>query len=119
MKSSTSRNLYRLEVYEQVNQLVRFSARALLTLQSYDIAQAGKEEEEALEHIRHLFHEFTAVRAVLESVYAETRILNKPDGYLLDQDHHHHLANQTRSFDWLFTAELYFLEKVDKQIKEL
>jgi len=52
----------------------------------------------------------------MERVYGETRILTKPETYFLDQDHHHHLANQTRSFDWLYTAELYFLEKTIKEI---
>ena len=52
------------------------------------------------------------VREKLEEVFGQTRILEKPGDYLLDQDHHHHLANQTRSFDWQFTSELFFLEKM-------
>ncbi len=116
MKEIAIRNHYRLEVYEQVNELVRFSARVLLTLQTYDSAQDKQKKGMAFGQIQLLRDEFIALRTQLEKVYGETRILNKPAGYLLDQDHHHHLANQTLSFDWQFTAELFFLDKIDRDI---
>ncbi len=116
MKKITIRNHYRLEIYEQVNELVRYSARALLTLEAYDKAQDETQRTTAFSQIQALKDEFSALRSKLESVYGETRILSKPEGYLLDQDHHHHLANQSISFDWQFATELLFLEKVDKQI---
>jgi hexosaminidase len=74
------------------------------------------EEAEALRQIEALPGELAILRENMERVYGETRILTKPKTYILDQDHHHHLANQTRSFDWLYTAELYFLEKTVKEI---
>jgi hypothetical protein len=111
MKNLAGRNLYRLEVYEQVNRLIMFSARALLALQAYDLAgddgQVG-----AMDMLRALPGEFLGLRAELEEVYGRTRILEKPEDYILDQDHHHHLANQSRNFDWFFVAELAFLEKL-------
>jgi len=113
MKSLATRNTYRLEVYEQVNQLVRFSAQTLLTLQAYDQAQTDQERAEVLGDIKNLSKEFEVLRDQLEKVYGEIRILSKPDGYLLDQDHHSHLANQSISFDWLFIGEMLFLEKVE------
>ncbi|MEN8203609.1 MAG: glycoside hydrolase family 20 zincin-like fold domain-containing protein [Bacteroidota bacterium] len=116
MKSKTMRNQYRLEVYEQVNKLVRFSARALLTLQLYDTAADDEGASEALKQVQQLEEEFVVLRENLEQVYGQTRILSKPEGYILDQDHHLHLANQTLSFDWFFTAELYFFEKVNAHI---
>jgi len=116
MKLKTSKNLYRLEVYEQVNELVRFSAQALLSLQLYDTALDDVGASEALKQVQSLEEEFKRLQSEVEEVYGETRILNKPDGYILDQDHHLHLANQTLSFDWLFTAELYFFEKVETQV---
>jgi hexosaminidase len=118
MKTKTQRNLYRLEVYEQVNNLVRFSGHALFALQAYDIAQTGKEEQDALAVLQQLTSEFETIRARLEEVYSQTRILSKPAGYKLDQDHHHHLANQSINFDWQFGAELAFLEKLNNQINE-
>jgi hexosaminidase len=117
MKSMALRNNYRLEVYEQVNELVRFSAHALLVLQAYDEASAGQEKSEALARIRALQEEFVLLRTNLERVYSQTRILAKPRDYLLDQDHHHHLANQSISFDWQFNAELLFLEKIDREFQ--
>ena len=116
MKNETERNLYRLEVYEQVNKLVGFSAQALLTLKAYDAAGDDQDKEKATEALRLLFADFSAIRSSLESTYAETRILTKPEGYLLDQDHHRHLANQSTGFDWLYAAELAFLEKIHQQI---
>ncbi len=115
MKSVAIRNQFRLEIYEQVNELVRFSARTLLTLQAYDTAGGESEESEAFGKIGQLREEFKTLRGELEEVYGQTRILTKPDGYILDQDHHQHLANQTLSFDWQFTAELLLLEKIDTQ----
>ena len=116
MKQETFRNEYRLEVYSQVNDLISYSARALLALHAYDVAENEVEEKEALSVIAALPQDLEKLRNELEQVYGQTRILNKPDGYILDQDHHQHLANQTLSFDWLYTAELYFLEKTVKEI---
>jgi hexosaminidase len=119
MKQQTRRNLYRLEVYEQVNNLVRFSSQILFDLQRYDIAQPGREEEEALAVLRQRPGEFADIRAKLEEVYSKTRILSKPEGYLLDQDQHHHLANQSINFDWQFGAEIWFLKKLNDQLNYL
>jgi hexosaminidase len=119
MKMQAVRNKYRLEVYEQVNNLVRFSGQILFALQTYDIAQAGLEKQEALAIIHQLMKEFPTLRAKMEEVYGRTRILNKPEGYKLDQDHHSHMANQSLNFDWQFWAEIYFLEKLETQINNL
>jgi len=68
-----------------------------------------------LERIVRLSEDFNGIRAGLEQVYGQTRILEKPDDYTVDQDYHNHLANQTTSFDWQFTAELFFLEKIERE----
>jgi hypothetical protein len=49
----------------------------------------------------------------METVYSQTRVLNKPEGYLLDQDHHNHPANQTVNFDWQFIGEILMLQKIE------
>lgn len=112
MKSRATRNIYTLEVYEQVNELAAFAPKALLALNALDISQTGQEERTALVNIRNLAGEFSSLRDKFEQVYGETRILTKPATYILDQDHHNHLANQSISFDWQFNAEILFLEKV-------
>ncbi len=115
MKSQAIRNNYTLEVYEQVNELVRFTPKALLTLNRFDTAQNEQEELNAIKEIGQLSGEFTQLRKQFEEVYGKTRILTKPEDYILDQDHHVHLANQSISFDWQFYAELLFMEKIEKE----
>jgi len=112
LKSKAIRNTFTLEVYEQVNELAGFVANMLLTLQSYDKAQ-GNQRQDLLKKVQRLPEEFTALRKEFERVYGKSRVLNKPEGYILDQDHHVHLANQTVSFDWQFLAEMLFLKKLE------
>jgi len=112
LKSKAVRNTYALDVYEQVNELVRFTAQALLTLQAFDQSETEQQEQEILKKLKLLPEEFLVLRENFEGVYAKTRVLSKPDDYILDQDHHVHLANQTISFDWQFLAEIMFLKKL-------
>jgi hypothetical protein len=59
--------------------------------------------------------EWIAIQSNLEEVYGKTRQLNKPADYILDQDYHHHLANQARNFsDWQFYVEHLFIKKIEK-----
>jgi hypothetical protein len=117
MKSLASRNIYSLEVYEQVNELAMFTSKALLALKALDATQNEQEEKAALDKLRNLEKEFSSLRQQFEQVYGQIRILTKPDGYILDQDHHRHLANQSISFDWQLYAEILFLEKVQRSYK--
>ena len=119
MKTKADRNLYRLEVYEQVAKLVHFSGNAMLAMQFYDIASTEQEKTEALAILKKLPQEFEVLRAGFEEVYGKTRILNKPEGYILDQDHHRHMANQSLNFDWQFWSEIYFLEKLSEELNNL
>ncbi|MCE7991668.1 MAG: family 20 glycosylhydrolase [Roseivirga sp.] len=115
MKQKTERNSYSLEVYEQVNELIRFSYNTLIAMEQYDLPSEVMSEEEALKNLQLIPAKFRSVKANLEKVYAKTRILEKPDGYKLDQDHHVHLANQALSFDWQFLPEIQLMEKLQKQ----
>ena len=116
MKSLAKRNTFTLEVYEQVNNLVQFTNTSLLLLRDYDLAENQDKEKEALAKLRKLPEEFTNLRVEFEKVYGKSRILTKPNNYILDQDHHVHLANQSLNFDWQFLAEMKFLEKLEKEI---
>ena len=119
MKTKAVRNQYRLEVYEQVSSLVRFSGQAMFDLMIYDISSVGREKEEALARLKLFPENFQTMRAEFEEVYGRTRILHKPEGYILDQDHHLHMGNQSINFDWQFWAEIYFLEKLEAQLNNL
>ena len=114
LKSKAIRNTYTLEVYEQVNELTGFVANMLLTLQSYDQSHENQKQD-LFNEVKRLPEEFKVLRKEFERVYSKSRVLKKPEGYILDQDHHVHLANQTVSFDWQFLAELLFLEKLEKE----
>jgi uncharacterized protein (DUF3084 family) len=106
-----------IEIYQQVGALAHFNFKLMQALHEFDTAYGKKEESSAIQKIQQLQDQFESVRQKLESVYSKTRILNKPDDYILDQDHHHHPANQTINFDWQFMAELLFLKKVEKHFK--
>jgi hypothetical protein len=116
MQAKADRNSYTLEVYEQVNHLASFAPRALLVLRAYDAAQNQEQVLEAIREINRLSAEFSSLRKELEDVYAKTRILEKPRDYILDQDHHVHLANQGTTFDWQFYAERVFLDKLQQEL---
>jgi hexosaminidase len=108
---------YNLKVYNQVGNLVDYNFRLMQTLNAFDIAQNDTEKANALETLNEMKAEFNQVRAKFEEVYSQTRILNKPEGYILDQDHHRHPANQSVNFDWQFTSELMLLQKIDNHFK--
>jgi hypothetical protein len=48
---------------------------------------------------------FRAAEAHFLSVFGETRFLNNPPGYQLDQNHHPHLANVRNDPSWIFAIE--------------
>ncbi|MFD0799667.1 beta-N-acetylhexosaminidase [Maribacter chungangensis] len=117
LQTKAVRNHYALEVYEQVNLMAGFAPKLLLALKHYDSSATPNERWEALKHLNGLQEEFTSLRKTFENVYAKTRILEKPETYILDQDHHVHLANQSVNFDWQFMGEMLFFEKLNKELK--
>jgi hypothetical protein len=113
-KKLAKRNIYALEVYEQVAQAVQFSNRALITLAELD-DPSGEKRAMAEQKLKGMAVEWAAIQSNLEEVYGKTRQLNKPADYILDQDHHHHLANQAKKFsDWQFYVEDLFIKKIEK-----
>jgi len=112
-----AKNEFMIKVYQQVLKLTLFSFETLLLLEQYDMAISEKEVQEALAKIMMQRTNFNRLRHELEKVYGLTRILNKPDKYILDQDHHLHPANQTINFDWQFYSELLFLDKIEEHFK--
>jgi len=105
IKLKSLKNNYTLEVYSQVNQLTKYAANLILKLEKLD--KSGE-----FNSIYGIENEFVNLRMNFENIYKKTRIINKPDDYILDQDHHHHPANQTINFDWQFLAEIMLLEKI-------
>lgn len=111
-KKLATRNTYTLEVYEQVAKSVQFSNRALITLAQLD-HPSGEERNKAKAKLAGMEEEWKSIQADLEVVYGKTRSLDKPADYILDQDHHNHLANQATKFsDWQFYVEKLFIQKI-------
>ena len=116
-KKSALRNTHQLEVYEQVAQVAQFSNRAILALAEYD-EPSGENRAQAQAKLAAMEEEWASIQSKVEEVYGKTRQINKPADYILDQDHHRHLANQALKFyNWQFYVEGLFLEKVKKEQK--
>ena len=115
-KSQAKRNNFTLEVYEQVNKVARYNNALLISLKNYDESKNKEQTSLYLDKIKQLVEEFGSIRNELEKTYAKTRILTKSENYILDQDHHSHLANQSTSFDWQFHVEMLMLEKIEEEL---
>ena len=87
MQRMASRNKYSLEIYERVNELVGFTPKLLLLLRLFDQAQNEEQRIIASAKISFLKKEFFNLRDRFEKTYSKTRIIHKPKGYILDQDH--------------------------------
>ena len=118
LMENDSKNKYTLEVYKQVNELVKFSSNIIIALEKLDLSAEIDYEKTAFNDIRNFEDKFNSLRINFEEVYSKTRILNKPENYILDQDHHNHPANQTINFDWQFLSEKYFLKKIKNYISQ-
>ena len=117
MQKLTKRNSYALEVYQRVNEIAGFTPKILLALKRFD--NATNDEERLIEKAKiiQLKLDFYKLKDKVEKTYSKIRVVHKPDDYILDQDHHHHLANQLHSFDWQFYPELLMFDKIDKQLQ--
>lgn len=112
------KNKFTLEVYKQVNELVKFSSNIIIALEKLDLSkEIDYPKKTELNEIRNLEDKFNSLRKNIEEVYSKTRILEKPNSYILDQDHHNHPANQSKNFDWQFFSEIFLLEKIKNNYK--
>ena len=103
---------------EQINELQIYPARLLLLLQKFDKANSSKNRQAAKEQVKNYVDSFGDIRKGFENVYSQTRILNNPDDYILDQNQHEHLANGTRNNDWMFVYELAMNERIHHWLSE-
>ena len=113
----TQRNSFTLEVYQRVNEIVQLTPKILLALKRFDQASTEEERSKEKKSIDQLQKDFDELRSAVEKTYAKTRLINKPKDYILDQDHHHHLANQSLNFDWQFGAEICIFKKINSELK--
>ena len=88
-----------------------------MALKRFDQATTEEERSKEKKSIDQLQKDFDELRSAVEKTYAKTRLINKPKDYILDQDHHHHLANQSLNFDWQFGAEISIFKKINSELK--
>ena len=113
LQEKKSNNKFTLEVYNQVNELVKFTSNVIISLEKIDMSGEGKFESKIdSNEVKKIEQKFLSMRNRFEEVYAKSRILEKSDNYILDQDHHDHPANQSKNFDWQFFSELFLIEKL-------
>ncbi len=111
-KNQDNKATYNLSIYEEITHLLDYNFNLMSKLEALDQTQNAIEERQRIEELQEWVEKFAPVRQQMEEVYSKTRILNKPEGYLLDQDHHNHPANQTINFDWQYMGELLVLQKI-------
>ena len=119
IQNQDAKSEYNLAVYNEVIQLVEYNFELMSQLKAFDTATTPEAEKKALDAIMITGQNFSSVRAQMETVYSQTRVLNKPEGYFLDQDHHNHPANQTVNFDWQFIGEILMLQKIETHFQSI
>ena len=111
------RNRYTLQVYEQTNNLQNYPVRLIIALNAYDTAKDDAARKAALEKVAEVCRYFDVMRSNLESVYAETRFMEQPEGFIPDMNHHNHLASKTNNSDWWYYYEIPMVKKVRAWMK--
>ena len=107
-----NRNEYSLALLNQLNNLQIYPAKLVLLLNDYDQAVTA-EKADKLKQVVQYVQRFDSIRQAFEEVFGQTRQLQKPDGYQLDQNQGH-WANTTLNSDWMFLIEM----EANKAIKK-
>jgi hexosaminidase len=107
------RNRYSLELLNQMNELQVYPSKLLLAMDKYDRLSSLSDKKAAEEELRQQVSDFKKVREKYEEVFSETRVLNNPSDYQLDENHHAHLANGTKNSDWMYVYELAMNAKIN------
>ena len=112
------RNRYTLDIYKQTNELFHYPVKLLEVLEVYDSTKSDEERLQALVRIGDVCNSFKSMRAEFEKTYSQTRFMESPEGYIADQNHHHHLSALSNNSDWIFLYEMPMVEKVERWLKE-
>lgn len=112
------RNQYSLELFYQLNELQAYPANLLLRLEKYDKLTAPARKKIARQQLQEFLNGFEQKRKDFEEVFSRTRILNNPPDYVLDQNHHAHLANGTINSDWMYVYELAMNDNIKKWLSD-
>ncbi|MEG1587244.1 MAG: family 20 glycosylhydrolase [Bacteroidales bacterium] len=111
-RQKATRNTYSLQVFQSINAFTGYTGQLLLALSAYD----QERDIYSLNNLKACVKDFGRIRKNLETVYAETRLLNQPEGYVLPMNHHSHLSIRTANTDWMFLFELDFIKQLEQFI---
>jgi hexosaminidase len=109
-------NQFSLQLMNQINELQIYSAKLLLLLERYNNA-SNPAKGDVKKEINTYVTGFNTVRTNYEQVFSKTRIMANPEGYILDQNQHHHLANGTNNSDWMYVYEIAMNAKINGWLK--
>lgn len=113
------RNQFAVLLLNQINELQIYSSKLLVLLENYDKATTKADKEKMRQQLLTYVSNFQSRRQSFEAVFSQTRMLNNPEGYVLDQNHHNHLANGSNTSDWMFVYELAMNDKINKWLTVL
>lgn len=108
------RNHYSLRLFGQLNELQIYPSHLLLLLEKYDKIISPSKKKIFRQQLEEYVSGFSQKRQQFEEVFSQTRVLNNPPDYLLDQNHHAHLANGTINSDWMYVYELAMNDHIKK-----
>ena len=111
-KRLARRNDYSLHLFGQINELQVYPSRLLLKIAAYDSSSSASLKKTIRKEIDEMVKNFALTRKAFEDVYAATRFISNPPGYVMDQNGHHHLANGTFNSDWMYVYELAMNKKL-------
>ncbi|MEV4886738.1 beta-N-acetylhexosaminidase [Chitinophaga ginsengisegetis] len=114
------RNHYALRLFERINELQIYNAKILDLLDDYAGETTPDGRQRAVLKIRSAADGFADLRKEYEQVFSETRFLERPPGYLMDDNYDTMLANATQtSSDWMYLFELKMNVKLEAWLKSM
>lgn len=103
------RNRYHLELLAAINDFQVTASHLLLALKACDVAEQA-DRAPAMKEVRRLLDEFDQPWARLQAVYAKTRFLTHPEGFV--HDRYHHVASHSTDHSWMVEADKEYHARV-------
>jgi len=107
-------NRYHWQLFSVVNDFQITAPRMLLALRACDTEDPA-EREKGKEQVLQAMKSFDGVWKRLQEVYAETRFLAYPPGYMPDR--YYHFASQREDLSWMIQPEELFFPMVREWLK--
>jgi len=107
LQTGATRGRYALQLMNALHEVQACTWRLLLALEACD--RQGRGAGGA--GLRAEIDRFRESEAKFLTIFSQTRFLNNPPGYQLDQNHHPHLANVRNDPSWIFAIESGFCRR--------